>query len=372
MPSPHQHCTVLGSPEFPLIARAAVFSTRERRLFLCCLRSLSLSIGSADNRLRRQPSLRHLLLSCIFPLYPAQISHLGKIGKSDPRLFCPDSVTAASAGSGESELALVFGSTMWPSAGRRRGGSSTDPATTDRSTALSRCPSAGQPPPHTFFIAASLATTSSSAARNSASVTASLLLFAVVVRYAVASARAASRCVGIERRIGRRLVEHDGGVGQCDAGQRFIAPIRIDLYGPRHQRVRVAQLPLSRGRLGGCIGRNRGSGWRGRVRASFVRATISAATATTNAIAARATAGHVRARGGGWVLDPAAIVPRVAGYSALHRTPKAAPPPCVLLKDPRFGTVSRNCPYTFHPFVDPTTSIVEQAAGRRQITDAAI
>ena len=170
MPSPHQHCTALGSPVSLLTARAAVFSMRERHLFLYCLRSLSLSTGSANNRFRRQRNLRRLLLFCISPLYPARISHPGNTGKSDPRLFCPDSVTAAPAGAGGSEPVLVSGSTMWPSAGPRREGSSTDPATTARPVALSRYPSAGQPPPHTFFITASLATTSSSAARNSASV----------------------------------------------------------------------------------------------------------------------------------------------------------------------------------------------------------
>ncbi len=181
MPSPHQRCTALGSPVSLLIARAAVFSTRERHLFLCCLRLLSLSTGSADNRFRRQRNLRRLLLFCIFLLYPARISHPGNTGKSDPRLFCPDSVTAAPAGAGESELVLAFGLTMWPSAGPRCEGSSTDPATTARSAALSSFLSAGQPPPHTCFIAASLAMTSSSAARNSASVATSLLPFAVVV-----------------------------------------------------------------------------------------------------------------------------------------------------------------------------------------------
>ena len=179
MPSPHQHCTALGSPGSPLTAQAAVFWTRERHLSLCCLRSLSLSTGSANNRFRRPRNLGRLLLFCISPLYPVRISRPGNTGRSDPRLFCPDSVTAAPAGAGESELVPVFGSTMWPSAGPRRGGSSTDPATTARPAALSRYPSAGQPPPHTCFITASLASTSSSCARNSASVAMSLLPFAV-------------------------------------------------------------------------------------------------------------------------------------------------------------------------------------------------
>ena len=108
MPSPHQHCTALGSPVSLLTARAAVFSMRERHLSLYCLRSLSLSTGSADNRFRRQRNLGRLLLFCISPLYPARISHPGNTGKSDPRLFCPDSVTAAPAGAGGSEPVLAF------------------------------------------------------------------------------------------------------------------------------------------------------------------------------------------------------------------------------------------------------------------------
>ena len=71
----------------------------------------------------------------------------------------------------------------------------------------------------------------------------------------------------------------------------------------------------------------------GAVRVEFVRATISAATATTSAIAARATAGHVvRAwRLAGLVDAGVHCLPRAAGSSKPHRSPKAGPPPCALL-----------------------------------------
>ena len=274
---------------------------RERHLSLCCLHSLSLSTGSANNRFRRPRNLRRLLLFCISPLYPVRISRPGNTGKSDPRLFCPDSVTAAPAGAGESELVLVFGSTMWPSAGPRREGSSTDPATTARSAALSRYPSAGQPPPHTFFITASLALTSSSAARNSdpwrchccSSPCPSGMRSLVRVRHRGVLASSAGSAAA--------LSSMTAALVSAMRAQALSLAIRVDLDGPRRQLVRVAQLPLGSGRSRQPC---RSDPWlwvAEAVRVEFVRATISAATATTSAIAARATAGHVRERGGVWV-----------------------------------------------------------------------